>query len=47
MDKFPETVVGARAVMMFNLSSLYAVKKDFDRARKTLLQVMGLGCAVK
>ena len=39
MDKFPDTVMTARAIMMFNLSSLYTVKKDFDRARKTLVQV--------
>eukprot|EP00731_Ephydatia_muelleri_P026277 Em0018g377a len=42
MDKFPETVMVARAIMMFNLSSLYAVKKDFDRARKTLAQAVPL-----
>lgn len=45
MDKFPETVMVARAIMMFNLSSLYAVKKDFDRARKTLAQVT-IACGI-
>lgn len=42
VDKFPETIMAARGTMMFNLSSLYAVKKDFDRAKKTLLQAVAL-----
>ena len=39
--QFPSSVAGARAVMLFNLASVYCLQKEVEKARKVLQQVRG------
>lgn len=37
--QFPDSVTSARAVMLFNLASVYCLKGEIEKARKFLQQV--------
>lgn len=39
--QFPSSVAGARAVMLFNLASIYCLQREVEKARKVLQQVCG------
>ena len=39
VGSFPDSVAKAKAMVMFNLASVYCIRRETEKAKKALLQV--------